>query len=191
MGTPITEPLWGWAAPWSNDGTIVLVAQGSGTKSGGAGDRHDGSIRNNGSIVAEVQDPSWTVQYQAGLTNTRAGMLTVTGGTFNDDGGSPVTNDGTVKIGPGALYLLQEASVFTNNTDGRIVAADREHEELRAVPAEQSVLWRRGGVHRWWQPSSCVSGRTRAGGQHRVPTVPALGRELQGHLRPARQGLHG
>ncbi len=104
-----------------NDGSIVLVAQGSGNKSGGPAMVADGSILNNGTIAAEVQDPSWTVQYQAGLANTHAGMLTVTGGTFNDDGGSPVTNDGTVKIGPGALYLLDAASAFTNNKDGTIV----------------------------------------------------------------------
>ncbi len=104
-----------------NDGTLVLDAQGSGTKSGGPAIVNDGSIRNNGSIVAEVQDPSWTVQYQAGLANTRAGTLTVTGGTFNDENGGPVTNDGIVTMGPGTLYLLQEASVFTNKTDGRIV----------------------------------------------------------------------
>ena len=104
-----------------NDGTIVLDAQGSGNKSGGPAIVTGGSIRNNGTIMAEVQDPSWTVQYQAGLQNTHAGALTVTGGTFNDDGGSPVTNDGTVKIGPRALYLLQEGAAFTNKRDGTIV----------------------------------------------------------------------
>jgi hypothetical protein len=104
-----------------NDGTIVLDAQGSGNKTGGPAIVTGGSIRNNGTIMAEVQDPSWTVQYQAGLQNTHAGALTVTGGTFNDDGGSPVTNDGTVKISPRALYLLQEGAAFTNKRDGTIV----------------------------------------------------------------------
>ncbi|MFZ2058897.1 MAG: hypothetical protein WAV54_15945 [Acidimicrobiales bacterium] len=104
-----------------NDGTLVLDAQGSGNKSGGPAIVTDGSIRNRGTIVAEVKDPSWTVQYQAGLANTRAGTLTVTGGTFNDDGGAPVTNDGIVKIGPGALYLLDAGSAFMNKTDGTVV----------------------------------------------------------------------
>jgi hypothetical protein len=105
-----------------NDGTIELVAQGSGSKSGGPAIVNDGSIRNAGTILAEVQDPSWNVQYQAGLANTRAGTLSVTGGTFDDNGGGAVTNDGTVKIGPRALYLLQEAAAFTNKSDGTIVS---------------------------------------------------------------------
>ncbi len=104
-----------------NDGTITLVAQGSGDKTGGPAIVSDGSIRNEGTIVAAVQDLSWTVQYQAGLANARTGTLTVTGGTFNDDGGAPVTNDGTVKIGIQALYLLQAGSAFTNEKDGTIV----------------------------------------------------------------------
>jgi hypothetical protein len=104
-----------------NDGTVVLVAHGSGDKSGGPAIVSDGSIRNDGTIEAVVQDPSWTVQYQAGLANTRAGTLTVTSGTFNDDGGTPVTNDGTVKIDAQGLYLLQAGSAFTNEKDGTIV----------------------------------------------------------------------
>jgi len=104
-----------------NDGTLVLDAQGSGTKTGGPAIVNDGSIRNDGTIVAEVTDQSWTVQYQAGLANTHAGTLKVTGGTFNDDGGGAVANDGTVEIGPRALYLMQEGAAFTNEADGTIV----------------------------------------------------------------------
>jgi len=104
-----------------NDGTVVLVAQGSGDKSGGPAVVNDGSIRNGGTIEAVVEDPSWTVQYQAGLMNTRTGALSLTSGTFNDDGGIPVTNDGTVKIDAQALYLLEAGSVFTNERDGTIL----------------------------------------------------------------------
>jgi pSer/pThr/pTyr-binding forkhead associated (FHA) protein len=104
-----------------NDGTLVLDAQGSGNTTGGPAIVADGSIENNGAIDARVQDPSWTVQYQAGLANTHTGTLALAGGTFNDNGGAPVTNDGTVKVGPGALYLLDGASAFTNMKDGRIV----------------------------------------------------------------------
>ena len=43
-----------------NDGILVLDAQGSGKTSGGPAVVASGTIRNNGSIVAEVQDPVWT-----------------------------------------------------------------------------------------------------------------------------------
>jgi len=97
-----------------NHGTLVLEAQGSGNKTGGPAVVTDGSIRNDGTILAEVHDPSWTVQYQAGLQNTRAGIVTVNGGTFDDEGGGTVANDGTVKIGPRAAYLLEGATAFSN-----------------------------------------------------------------------------
>ena len=106
----------------TNDGTILLEAQGSGTKSGGPATVNDGAIKNNGTIIAEVKDPAWTVQYQAGLDNTHAGTLAVSGGTFADNGGGAMTNDGTVKLGPGALYLLEAAAAFTNKSDGTIVS---------------------------------------------------------------------
>ncbi len=105
-----------------NQGTLVLVTQGSGKKTGGAVTVSDGSIDNKGTILAEIKDPSWNVQYEAGLTNTHTGNLTVTGGTFTDGGGAPVTNHGTVTVGPRALFLLQEASAFMNKSDGTIVS---------------------------------------------------------------------
>lgn len=103
-----------------NDGTIVLDAQGSTNKSGGPVVVNDGSIRNAGTILAEVQDPSWNVQYAAGLANTRTGTLSVSGGTFVDTSAA-VSNDGTVKLGPEALYLLEGGAAFTNKSDGTIV----------------------------------------------------------------------
>jgi hypothetical protein len=110
------------SATLTNDGTIVLDAQGSGTKTGGPAIVDDGAIHNNGSIVAEIKDPSWSVEYQAGLAISHKGTLSVSGGTFSDDAAAAVTNDGTVTLGPKALYLLEEAAAFTNKSDGTIVA---------------------------------------------------------------------
>jgi len=104
----------------TNDGTLVLDAQGSGKTSGGPAIVTGGSIRNNGTIVAEVQDPAWTVQFQAGLTNNHTGALMLTGGTFMDSGG-PVTNNGTVTLGPATSFLLEEGAKFANESDGTIV----------------------------------------------------------------------
>ena len=151
-----------------NDGTLVLDAQGSGTRTGGPAIVDDGSIHNEGTIVAEVQDPSWTVQYQAGLANTHAGTLKVTGGTFNDDGRGAVTNDGTVQIGPRALYLMQEGAAFTNEDDGTI------------VPQIASTK----SLGRFLLTSPCCSGpgRFMAGGSllpELVGPTPAANTELQ------------
>lgn len=104
-----------------NDGTLVLDAQGPTKANGGPAVVSDGSVRNNGTIVAEVQGPAWTVEYQAGLTNNRGGSLTVKGGMFTDDAAAPVTNEGTVTIGPGSMYLLEEGATFANESGGRIV----------------------------------------------------------------------
>ncbi|MGA3216575.1 MAG: hypothetical protein ABSD97_12915 [Acidimicrobiales bacterium] len=152
-----------------NDGTIVLDAQGSGKNSGGPAIVTGGSIRNNGTIMAEVQDPSWTVQYQAGLQNTHAGALGITGGTFNDDGAFPATNDGTVEIGPRALYLLQEGASFANKGDGTIVTQ---------VASAKSF-----GQFQMVSPCCAGSGRFTAGGSL-IPRlvgryVPAANTEFQ------------
>jgi len=104
----------------TNDGTLVLDAQGSGKTSGGPAVVASGTIRNNGTIVAEVQDPVWTVQLQAGVENEHKGALTLTGGTLTDSGGA-VTNDGTVDLGQATTFLLQEAATFANKSDGTIV----------------------------------------------------------------------
>ena len=104
-----------------NDGTIVLEAQGSGSKTGGPAVLKNGALVNNGTILAEVKDPSWPVQYEAGLTNKHSGTLSVTGGEFADNAPAAATNDGTVKVGSGALYLLESGAAFTNKSDGTIV----------------------------------------------------------------------
>jgi len=104
-----------------NDGTIVLEAQGSGSKTGGPAVLNNGALVNNGTILAEVKDPSWPVQYEAGLTNNHSGTLSVTGGEFEDNAPAAATNEGTVKVGSGALYLLESGAAFTNKSDGTIV----------------------------------------------------------------------
>lgn len=103
-----------------NDGTLVLDADGTGSTSGGAVSLTDGSIQNNGTINAEVQDPSWAVHLQAGLANSHAGTVNVTGGQLIQDSGTATTNDGVVTLGPGAVYLLEEGSSFVNASDGTL-----------------------------------------------------------------------
>jgi hypothetical protein len=103
-----------------NDGTLVLDADGTGSTSGGAVSLADGSIQNNGTINAEVQDPSWAVHLQAGLANSHAGTVNVTGGQLIQDSGTATTNDGVVTLGPGAVYLLEEGSSFVNASDGTL-----------------------------------------------------------------------
>jgi len=103
-----------------NDGTIVVEAQGTKT-TGGAAALSDGAIRNNGNIVAEVNHSSWPVNWQIGLTNNRAGQVTVAGGTLSESGGGSDANAGTVTLGAGAVWLLQEGSAFTNQRGGTIV----------------------------------------------------------------------
>jgi hypothetical protein len=103
-----------------NDGTIVLDAQGSKT-GGGAADINDGTLRNNGAILAEVHGSAWTVNWQIGLTNNRSGKITVNGGMLNESGGGSDVNAGTVTVAPGATWFLQEGSAFTNQPGGTIV----------------------------------------------------------------------
>jgi hypothetical protein len=102
-----------------NNGTIVLDAQGTKT-TGGVAAVNDGVLRNNGTVLAEVHGSAWTVNWQVGLTNNRSGKVTVTGGTMNESGGGSVANAGTVTIGPGAVWLLQEGSELTNLPGGTI-----------------------------------------------------------------------
>ncbi len=103
-----------------NDGTIVLDAQGPKT-GGGTADINDGTLRNNGAILAEVHGSAWTVNWQIALTNNRSGKVTVTGGMLNESGGGSDANAGTVTVAPGATWFLQQGSAFTNQSGGTIV----------------------------------------------------------------------
>jgi hypothetical protein len=98
-----------------NDGTLVLEADGSTNTSGGSVYVNSGSLQNNGTILAEVTDPSWTNYLEVGLTNAPGGKLELSGGTLEQPSGSPTVNQGLVTLGPGSLYLLQEGSSFVND----------------------------------------------------------------------------
>jgi hypothetical protein len=103
-----------------NDGTLVLDSPGSGEDSGGPAILEDGSIQNNGKMLAQVEDPHWPVHYQVGLTNGPSGTLEVQGGSFDQTAGTPATNEGLVMVGPGSVYLLEEGSTFVNESDGTV-----------------------------------------------------------------------
>jgi hypothetical protein len=103
-----------------NDGTLVLDASGAGTSSGGFVTVGSGGIQNNGSLVAQIDDPSWVIHLQAGLTNGHGATMSVAGGSLVQDNATPTTNDGLVTLGPGAVYLLEEGSSFVNAGDGTV-----------------------------------------------------------------------
>jgi hypothetical protein len=103
-----------------NDGALVLDAPGVGTSSGGPVTVASGSIQNNGSLVAQVDDPSYVIHLQAGLANAPGGTVTVTGGSLVADNTTATTNDGLVTLGPGAIFLLEEGSSFVNAGDGTV-----------------------------------------------------------------------
>ncbi len=98
-----------------NDGTLVLEADGSTNTSGGSTYVNSGSLLNNGTILAEVTDPSWTNYLEVGLTNAPGAKLELSGGTLEQPSGSSTVNQGLVTLGPGSLYLLQEGSSFVNS----------------------------------------------------------------------------
>jgi hypothetical protein len=98
-----------------NDGTLVLEADGSANTSGGSVYVNSGSLLNNGTMLAEVTDPSWADYLEVGLTNAPGGKLELSGGTLNQTAGTPTVNEGLTTLGPGSLYLLQEGSSFVND----------------------------------------------------------------------------
>lgn len=93
----------------------MLEADGSTNTSGGSVYVNSGSLLNNGTILAEVTDPSWADYLEVGLTNAPGGRLELSGGTLNQTAGTPTVNEGLTTLGPGSLYLLQEGSSFVNN----------------------------------------------------------------------------
>ena len=103
-----------------DDGSLVLDAPGSGTSSGGPLIVTGGGIQDNGSLTAQVDDPSWMIHLQAGLTIAHGATMSVAGGTLVEDQPATTTNDGLVTLGPGAVYLLEEGSAFVNAGDGTV-----------------------------------------------------------------------
>ena len=99
-----------------NDGTLVLEADGSTNTSGGSAYVNSGSLQNNGTILAEVGDPSWVDYLEVGLTNAPGGKLELSGGTSRVSRRARRRSiEGLVTLGPGSLYLLQEGSSFVND----------------------------------------------------------------------------
>jgi hypothetical protein len=103
-----------------NDGALVLDQTGTGATSGGPILVTSGAIQNNGSLVAQVDDPSWVIHLQVGLTNAHGSTMTVAGGSLVQDNVTPTVNDGLVTLAPGALYLVEEGSSFVNAADGTV-----------------------------------------------------------------------
>jgi hypothetical protein len=104
-----------------NDGNLILEATGTGATSGGSVYLTDGAVLNNGTITAEVLDPSWSIHPQVPISNRHGGTISVTGGPFIQDSGTATTNDGHVTVGPGATYVLAQGSSFANKSDGTTI----------------------------------------------------------------------
>jgi hypothetical protein len=97
-----------------NDGTLSLEAPGEGT-SGGSVNVEAGSIQNNGTIQTYAASSSRRVQMIDSITNGSSGNLDVLGGSFLQNNGSAVANNGTIEIAPGALYGLTENASLVNS----------------------------------------------------------------------------
>lgn len=104
----------------TNDGTIILDAVGNKNTSGGPVTINDGTLRNNGTITTKVQDPSWSVQLQAPLTNAHSGTISVLEGSLLDTAGGTATNDGTIRVAPRSLFVLNNGTNLTNKRDGTL-----------------------------------------------------------------------
>ena len=103
-----------------NDGTLVIDSVGSGEAGGNAPVIAEGSIQNNGKILAQMEDPSsWPIQDYVVVNNGPAGTFEVQGGRLQQYGGTPTTNEGLVTVGPAGEYML-EGSPFVNESDGTV-----------------------------------------------------------------------
>ncbi len=103
-----------------NDGTLVIDSSGSGEANGNAPVIAEGSIQNNGKILAQMEDPSsWPIQDYVVLNNGPAGTFEVQGGRLQQYGATPTTNEGLVTVGPAGEYIL-EGSPFANESDGTV-----------------------------------------------------------------------
>jgi hypothetical protein len=103
-----------------NRGTLILDSPGNGQKSGGSASLVDGSLMNDGRLVASVEDPSWTNVLKVGLVNEHGGTVTLKSGTLQQNGATPATNHGSVTVAPGAIWALNEGSSFANAADGTL-----------------------------------------------------------------------
>jgi hypothetical protein len=114
----------------TNDGTMILDAVGNAKASGGPVTINNGTLRNYGTITANVQDPAWSVQVQTPLTNAHSGSITVSRGSLVDSAGGTATNDGTIRVAPGALFILNNGTSLTSKPDGNIALEIRDATNL-------------------------------------------------------------
>ena len=172
-----------------NDGTIVLEAQGSGTKTGGPAVLNNGAVVNNGTILAEVKDPSWPVQYEAGLDQQAFRHLErhrrrVRGQCAR---GGDQRRDGQGRPG-------RRSTSWSRRPPSRTRATGRSWWKSRARRASGSSRWSRRVVPvRASSSPGAPSTPTSSGTSPPTPIsrCSSLGRGLQRHLRPPRHALHG
>jgi hypothetical protein len=96
-----------------NDGTLVLdaTAAGGGTPAGANADLSDGTLQNHGTLIAQVDDPSWVVKLQAAVTNGAGATFDITGPVQEQ---SSTTNQGTVSIAASGHVEIQNGGSFAN-----------------------------------------------------------------------------
>ena len=111
----------GNTSPVVNDGTLVLDAPGTGSTSGGDTFLTNGSLVNNGTLITQVEDPTWIDNLQANITNASAGNIDLNSGTLISNAAETTTNSGTVTVAPGAQWELDEAGALVNASGGTLV----------------------------------------------------------------------
>lgn len=111
----------GNTAPVTNDGTLVLDAPGSGSTSGGNTYLTNGTVDNNGTVVAQVEDTNWENILQASIVNGPSGKIDLNSGTLKSSGSVTTSNSGVVTVAPGAVWSLEEAGTLVNAAGGTIV----------------------------------------------------------------------
>jgi fibronectin-binding autotransporter adhesin len=111
----------GSTAAVTNNGTLALDAPGSGSASGGNTSLTNGTLDNNGTVTAQVEDSSWGNALQANIVNGSSGKIDVNSGTLTSNGSVTTSNSGVVTVAPGALWSLNEAGTLINEAGGTIV----------------------------------------------------------------------
>ncbi len=146
-----------------NRGTVILDSPGHGQKSGGSAGLTAGTLLNYGRVIATVEDSSFSNSLKVGLVNEHSGTVTVKSGQLQQTGTTPTTNHGLVTVAPGALWVLDEGSTFTNARNGTV-----------AVQIASKVKL---GAFQLSAPCCAGAGKMTAGG--------TLAPKLLRHYRPA------
>ncbi len=108
------------APPVINRGTVLLDSPGQAQKSGGPASLLGGTLENDGTLLATVEDPSWANQLEVALVNGRSGRVEVKTGGLLQDAIVPTTNHGLATVDAGAQWTLEEGGSFVNGHDGTI-----------------------------------------------------------------------